>query len=284
MSYTRHYLGDASGLSPAGEIGGVALLLHDIRELGSRANSFIKPGFSYSQSRFDSMMAEFRKRPGESDSAAGARVRARYAQLSGDQVVTLVIGTTKEIASAIVVAKGLAAVRVNAAGRALNHARQSSVIEPARQTWQGLSELVSNMEANRAAAPAASGLGEPISVGAIIAIAVVGVIVSLSVVAGLVYVADMVYRTRHATDEARRLCRDAGGCTPQEQANIAATLRTGPMDAFLRGAGEAAGKALSEAAIGVAIAGGSAVVIGGGLLWYFKLGGDDWIRRKFGRG
>jgi len=270
------YLGQAAATgSQAGEINGIGLLLIDLRATAARGHEFMQPGFKFKRSRFESIMSDFRPREGEDQDETTARVSQRYREMSGDDIQTLIAGTVGVIAEAVVRATAVSQLTVTSEGeRATNHALQASIIDPARLMWDMLSQMLRNMEARRA--QGTSGLGEPISVSVVIAIAVVGAILGLAAIAAGTYLADSFFRVQYASREAERICNRRGGCTAEQEAAIRRQLQLGPFDdafkEFAREAGEGLGTAITAVSIG------GAVVLGGAV-WYYALGGREWIQR-----
>lgn len=268
------FLGQASTTSQAGEINGVGLLLLDLCDAAARGHEFMQPGFKFKRLRYESMMNDFRPREGEDAEETTARVAQRYRQMSGEDIQTLIAGTIGVIAEAVTRARAVAQLPVASdSERASNHALQASVIDPARRMWDMLSQMLRNMEARRPSGT--SGLGA-LPVAAIVAIAVVGAILGVAAIAAGTYLADSFFRVQVASREAERICNRRGGCTAEQEAAIRRQLQLGPFDdafkEFAREAGEGLGTALTVVGIG-----GAVVVTGA--VWYYALGGREWIRK-----
>lgn len=269
------YLGQVEG-SAAGEINGVALLLADLRDVATRGGEFMQPGFSFSRARFEAMMSAFRTREGETESAAVERVRRRYSEMSGEEIQLLIAGTVGAIGQAVVRATAVSRLRVvTEAERAQNHALQASIVDPARFMWDMLSQMLRNMEARRAQNSAA-GLGA-IPVAVVVAAAVVGAVLGIAAITAGTYLADSFFRAQYASREAERICNRAGGCTAEQEASIRRTLQLGPFDTAFREFGAAAGEGLGTTIVVLGV--GGAVVVGGAL-WYYALGGRQWLQDK----
>jgi hypothetical protein len=276
MSYTPvGYLGDVTSGLAAGEINGIALLLADLRTLAARGHEFMQPGFRFSRSHFESMMTEYRPRSGETGDEAAERIGRRI--ISGEDIQTMIAGTVGAIAAALVRATGISRLQTaTAEERATNHALQASIVDPARFMWDMLSETLRNMEARRDVAT--SGLGiAPIPIGIVVAVAVVGAIMGVTALASATYLADAFFRVQFASREAERICNRRGGCTATEEANIRRQLQLGPFDGAFQEFGRQAGEGLGTA---IAVVGIGGAVVLGGVLWYFGLGGKQWIQEQ----
>lgn len=252
-------LGDVSP-SAAGEINGVALLGADVTALARRATE-IMGGVRFDRSAYEAMQIAISARPGESASDQLERVQQRFARMNPNEIRQFVAGTVGQVASAVVRARQLAAVPVDSvAARDANHQLQASVIEPARAMWQAASEVLRGMQTVQQHQGQA-GLGLwPIPV--IIAIVVAGAVLGASAIAALTYWADAGRRLEYASVEADRICRDAGGCSPEQATAIRRQLQLGPWDTAAEAFGQAAGRGLT---IGLAVGGTVAAV---GLIGY----------------
>jgi hypothetical protein len=100
------------------------------------------------------------------------------------------------------------------------------------------------------------------------------VILGTAAIAAGTYLADAFFRAQHASREAERICNRRGGCTPEQEAAIRRTLQLGPFDRAFEEFGRAAGGGLGTAFAVVGIGGAT---VGAGLLWYYVLGGREWI-------
>lgn len=261
MSYrgARHLgLGDVSP-SAAGEINGVALLGADVTELARRATE-IMGGVRFDRNAYEAMQIAAAARPGESASDQLARVQARFSRMNPEEIKQFVAGTVGQVASAVVRARQLAAVPVDSvAARDANHQLQATVIDPARAMWQAASEVLRGMQVVQHQGQAGLGLW-PIPV--LVAIVVAGAVLGASAIAALTYWADAGRRLEYASVEADRICRDAGGCSPEQAAAIRRQLQLGPWDTAAEAFGKSAGRGLT---IGLAVGGTVAVV---GLIGY----------------
>jgi len=271
MSYALGYLG-TNGSSAAGPIGAVALLRTDLERVAVEATRFLQPGFRFQKSEFIRLMNAFRRRDGESQSETNARVAQSVRELSGDEVQQLIAGTVGAIGKAVVRATVIAELPADGPeARAANHQKQASVTGPARLMWDSLNEMVRTMQPRTTAA---SGLGlAPVVVAALV---VAGAIVVVAAIAAGTYLADGYFRLQHATAEAERVCRQNGGCTPEQYARVRSELRVGPFDAALAEFGRAAGEGIGTTVMAIGI---GAAVLGAGALFWFG-GGKDWMMKK----
>lgn len=269
------FLGQADGRTEAGEINGVQLLLVDVNQMAIRAREFMPEGFRFSKSSYETMMREFTRREGEDEDEAIERIQKRYSSMSGEDVQTLIAGTVGAVADAVVRATAISKLRVaDAQERARNHAVQASIIDPARLMWAQLSQMLRNMEARRT--QATSGLGV-LPVVVMVALVIGGTILTVAVIAAGTYLADGWHRLSQATREAQRLCEDNGGCSPEQYAAIRSQLAKGPLDAAMEAFGEGAG---AGAGVAIAVAGIGGAALLAGALWYYALGGREWIAKK----
>jgi len=254
-------LGAVTPGSPAGEISGVALLATDLQRLA----------------------AELRSRMGTiaPNRAQYLAVKAKLAvlregdRLSGPEIAQFVGGTVGACADAIATARQIARQTVNTVQeQADNHARQASLIDPARLMWQTAGDFLVNMQP----AGAAFGLGiAPVVVAALI---VAGGIVLAAGIAAATYYVDAGRRLEQAQVQARALCREfSPPCSPQQAAAIIAQLSISPLDRFAEAAGTQVAKDFTGLAIGAGVAGGVLLL---GVGWWY-LGGRSWLYRKVTR-
>ena len=269
------FLGKDEDLSAAGPINGVGLLLRDLRDIAERGSSFMQPDFEFSMRRFKAMMETFRSREGEDQDETVERVRQRYAEMSGEEIQTLVAGVIGSIAEGVVRATAVSSLKVSTPSeRATNHALQATIIDPARLQWNMLSQMISNMEARRDRGT--SGLGvAPLVVAALV---VGGAILGTAGIIAGTFLADSWTRMNVAAGAARDICHRGGGCTPEQEAHIRQQLQLGPFDEAFRAAGESAGAGLGTAITIVGV-GGAALVAGA--IWYYAFDGREWIQEKF---
>jgi len=256
--------GDVGG-EPAGEISGIATLSHDLRQLGAELSAQFGP-ITPSRVQYESVLRRLPSlQPGD--------------RLTGAEMGQFIGGTIGRLADAIVLAQSLSLANVEGPQqRSENQARQAAIIDPARLLWQTANDMLANMLPQGEQAGAA-GLGfAPVVWAAMI---LGGAILVSTIVVSVTYYIDTGRRLDFAVREARAICvRSRPPCTPQQEADLIARLSLGPLDRFAAAFGKEVGKDLVPAVIAVAVGG---AVLGGGLIWWYGLGGQSWAVRKFTR-
>jgi hypothetical protein len=238
--------------SPAGEINGIATLAHDVRELtGLLAARWGTATIAFDRAVYLALLAKAR--------------RGQLRRLTSNDSRQLVTGVVGDVGNAIIVARQLAQIGVfDEAGRATYHARQAAVIGPARLMWDAMGELFRNVTRETGAA---SGLGNPVAIAAVITGGVAWAIFAVAAVTALTYLVDSQLRLAQARREVESFCRRSGGCTAEQYSRLRRELAVGPFDGAIRAAGEGIGEAVTITLIagGAVIAG--IAVWGGWKIW-----------------
>ena len=256
-------LGDQQAVV-AGPINGIATLRADVQRSAASAADVYGANMSYDRGAFRELLRRFKEDPeGMSET-----------QLEPDQVRNFVVGVISETAAAVARAEQLSQLRVRGPIQQEENRRgQAELIGAARIMLDSCNTMLA------AAGPIRGnpmgglvGLGEPISAGVLITIAVVAVIVGVAAVAAIALCYDSFQRMIQARATAQRICQEAeGGCTAEQYSQIVSQLRLGPFDQLARGGEAAITRAGTGAATAIILAGAGVVTLGG---LYFLFGTD----------
>jgi hypothetical protein len=250
MARPLGYLGDTG--SAAGPVNGIATLRVDVQRSAQNVAEVYGSDVSYDRGAYERIMRRFR---GSSPPST--------AEMSGAEMKAFILGVMADVIGALARAEQLSLRTVRTeAERSENMRAQAELIGAARIMLDSANQAVGSA---RRSSSGASGLGNPLVVAGIIAAAAV---IWIVVGSFIVLAAEAQLRLVQARSAAERICRQEGGCTPEQRAALVHRLSLGPLDRIAEGIGE--GAESGGLAIGtIAVIGGAGVLAIGGMWFLF---------------